>query len=531
LAKKTKHSVISVTIGHRRIVLIISAMVFLLTGPSTSIASTVIYYDSDLDSGETIRLANLTFNLAGHFDAKLAEKDVATYTQGQMEEFDHVVFIGMGSKKLPHAFLEDVASGDHRVLWFGDKIEQLTVFAGEETMGFRPIEWNTSGDFHFIDYKDRLIERDSKDLSFTEVATVGNNAEVYAELATGDEGDGVPYFVCGNDTCFLADIPFYSMDNDGRYFVFADLLHIFYRTSIPEKKLAMIRLEDNAPGYSGPDHLLSLGKKLHEAGIPFSVGVIPVFEDPLGKYNNGKSNEVRLVDDPLFVQTITDLMVLGGTLIMHGITHQNGMDVSGEGWEFTNGLENVPLPENTKDWFTQRIQSGIEEFEAVGWEPLIWETPHYSASHGDYTVISEFFDFCYERPLVFPLPVGSEGNFQDSLNPMQQILPYYSPMTVFGLGALPENMGNIDLPHGVSSDSLLETADRLDIVRDGVASFFVHANVVSEQDIMTVVDGLLERGYTFVGPGEFTGIKNETPDDKTTPKEKDDDSSSTSCGF
>jgi Uncharacterized protein conserved in bacteria (DUF2334) len=495
------------------------AVLFFLFG-SNALAETLILYDNELPENNGIILSNMLIHLASHFDPVVQSRNVESYQRGLMDAFDHVMFIGTTEKRLPILFRKEAADGTHRMLWIDGNLWQLDSYLGEPSkIGFRETGWNAGADFAQIDYKERLLGRDDQDWSFTEV-TIDGLPTVFSELVDTVTGNRFPYFLCGNDFCYLADNPFYSQFSDDRYFAFADFLHIFYQTTIPESRPALLRLEDLAPGISDPELLRDLTDELAEMEIPFSFGVIPIFKDPEGLYFP-PGTEFRLSNDPELVDVLNYMLENGGTMLMHGVTHQHDNGISRADWEFSLGLSNEPLPYDSEIWARDRLLEGMAEFDAVDLHPGIWETPHYSASHGDYLVFSDYFDTRYERPLVFPLLPEAEPVFGENLGPEMQLIPFYCPTGVLGMGLLPENLGYIDRTEtDMAPEDKLEIADRLSIIRDGVASLFIHPADVTHTDIFAAIDGLLDRGYTFVSPDFLMGATSDDDDDD----DDDDDS-------
>ncbi len=478
--------------------------VLIWAGPLS--AATVIYYDGAEGEPNGILGSNMLLNLVGHFDDDAFTREVGLYEAGDMAEADHVLYLGTDwETPLPEAFLEDVASAEHRVMWIDGNLHQLTEYlAGPGVFGFEFVDWNPGEGLDRIDYKERMLVR-AEDLSFIDIDVTGSPT-VYSYITASEDADQEhPHFLCGADLCFLAENPMYFEGADDRMLVLADLLHEFFQTEAPEQKVAMLRLEDLSAGAFDLDVLLNLTALLEERDVPFGIGVIPFFRDPEGLYNP-PDTEIALSDIPDFVDILAYMINHGGTLVMHGVTHQWDPEITGLGWEFSLGFDGTPLSYDSGPWARDRIELGLAEFMSQGWEPKIWETPHYSASHGDYHVFAEHFQTFWERPLVFPVAPEADPVFGQFLEPISQTIPYYTTTGSLGVGILPETLGYVDIETPeMTPEALLEKADRISIIRDGVACFFFHHTLIDLEDLLAVLDGLSDRGYTFVGPEDYIG--------------------------
>ena len=482
---------------------ILAGIIIILATAFSASASTIVYYEN---SGTAIRQANMLINLVGHFDSQVSTADIADYEPGDLDSYDYAIYTGIAyDYDIPDAFFEDVKSNAHRVLWIAGNFDDLSLrLQSDNPFGFEFFEWIEESDRDKIRYKDRELSR-KEDLSFTDVRVVGSPT-VYSFLIPEGEPDYVhPHFLCGGNLCYLAENPFYYEGSDDRMLVFADLLHEFYETGVGTVREALLRFEDISPGFVDFNLLRSYADELSARDIPFGFGVIPIFLDPEGVYYS-EPTELHLKDDPALANTFNYMLRQGGTMIVHGCTHQNGDGVTAEDWEFTYDIDAVPLEEDGEQWAREKVESSLEEFAHWGWRPMIWETPHYSASQGDYTVFAEYFGTYWEQVQTFPVAPGDDPVFGEALGPVSQSIPYFSSTGEFGMSILPENMGYIDTDYeDYSPEKMLETVDRLSVVRDAVPAFFFHYTMVPLEDLMAVIDGLIDRGYTFISPEELIG--------------------------
>ena len=498
--------------------------------PSAAVqAATIIYYDDPARDGLNIRAANYLYGLSSHFDKEISMADIADYRAGDMLLADYVIYLGWSSADIPTAFLEDVGVQARPVLWIMENIDQLTSHFGEQNpFGFEAVDINVAFDADRIIYQDQPLRRDPNN-GFYEVQVTGQ-VTIFSELSSKKEPETkYPHYLCGGSLCYFADYPLAFRGEGDRGLVFADLLHEFYGTDQPVVKKAMVRLEDLAPGVCDKAKLVRLADLFQGLDIPFSLGVIPIFKDPQGIYHK-PDTEIHLADDPDFVETINYLIDRGGTLIMHGVTHQHDRGITREDWEFTD--ENgAPLPDDSEEWVRERIEYGLAEFAAQDLYPKVWETPHYSASHGDYHIIAEYFDYFYEQPRHFPIRPDAPPVFGEDLSATPTLLPFFTPGSAFGVAYFPENLGYVDThAPDTTPEKILKAALRLGIIRDGVPSFFFHHDMITEKEVLVIIDGLLEQGYTFVSPADYLGDDDDDDSDADDDDDNDDDDDGGKCG-
>jgi uncharacterized protein YdaL len=196
---------------------------------------------------------------------------------------------------------------------------------------------------------------------------------------------------------------------------------------------------------------------------------------------------------------------------LHGYTHQHD-SISGVDYEFWDGEKDIPFPEDDYTWASGRIASGIEQFEkALDYAPVIWETPHYSASPNTYFALANYFNVIYERVMVFnDLNIVSEDSEIDytKIPYVTQTFPYQIFDSFYGLRIIPENLGYLEEggeeEFGVppTPEGKLILADMYSVVRDGVVSFMFH-HWQPSQDFYDTINGLEDMGYTFVSIDEL----------------------------
>ena len=489
---------------------------------SSAVKGTLILYDTSGQwgwLGEQYALAGA--NLASHFGPWSA-KPVTEYTPGEMGAYKAVVYVGSTyNEPIPKAFLDDTLADKAKVVWLGWNIWQLSKRAGrgkfKAKYGWMDGRLNND-DVPTITYKGRSFTRtvDAGPLVDYHRIDTGK-AEVLAN-AQSSGGETFPWAIASANLTYVGEIPFAYMKETDRYLIFSDLLFDVLAPNTPERHRAMVRLEDIGCD-SDPDELIRIADYLDGAGVPFSFGVFPVYRDPTGVDNGGQSITIKLSEAACSeVRAAIEYMIdSGGTMIMHGYTHQcdcsmanpyNGR--SGDDFEFFTAHVDAndyvrydgPVPGDSVKWASERIEKGLEEFKrSFLSEPSIFEFPHYAASARDYRAIGSYFKARYERALYFNglLAPGAvdAGRF------MGQFFPYVVK-DAYGTKVLPENIGNIEVEsfnhHPATMPSDLINRARLNLaVRDGFASFFYHPHL-GVGLLRQTVEGIKGLGYTFVSP-------------------------------
>jgi uncharacterized protein YdaL len=268
---------------------------------------------------------------------------------------------------------------------------------------------------------------------------------------------------------------------------------------------ALIRLEDVGPT-ADPVKLRQVIDYLHGQGVPFSVGVYPVYRDPNGVGGNGDVT-IRMSERPAVVAALQYAAAHGGSLVMHGYTHQyanlanpsNGE--SGQDAEFylchfdsaQRMIPDGPVLQDSQAWALGRIDQGLAEFQQAGLpRPSTFEFPHYMASPDDYLAAGQRFGYRYERSLYFSGLLS--GSPVSDTQRSWQFFPY-AVRDVYGTVVVPENLDYVT-SGGDSIPGMIQAARGNLVVREGVASFFYHPFLGVGQ-LPQLVDAIRAMGYTF----------------------------------
>ena len=521
------------------------------TGP----ASALVVYDTTNTWGFLGELyAMASGNLASHFGGVTAEP-VVDYVSGQVNNYTATIYLGSTyNEPIPTAFLNDVLSTTHPVIWAGDNAWQLTGSEGSAAdTAFKAIYgWDPSNSY--FDSTDNPVTVSYKGETFTRNAA--NGADVLAPHITSSSqvsvlaqanctdssgqpascapiaqttGTSFPWAIRSSNLTYVGEIPFSYLSGTDRYVAFSDLLFPALGPTVTPSHLALIRLEDVSPTDS-PSQINAITDYLSSQGVPFSINVIPQYLDPNGYYNNGVPVSESLIQSPSMVTALKYAEAHGGTLIEEGYTHQYSnianpySGVTGDDAEFYRArcattqnppytfdapCQNTdwvtwqgPVPGDSQSWALGRVLAGQALFAAAGLTPpTVWVTPHYFASVADYKAIDSVIKIRNDREIFVSGQLsGQPLNYGQIFG---QFFPY-QVHDVYGEQIVPENLGDYE-PTAVNNNPPRTAADIIAnakvnlAVTQGTASFFFNPSDPLSQ-LQTIVSGIKALGYTFVSP-------------------------------
>ena len=328
-----------------------------------------------------------------------------------------------------------------------------------------------------------------------------------------DRGAGLPWALRSGKLTFITEIPLSYLGPNDRYLVFADLLFDALAPATRPRHRALVRLEDVGPD-ADPAQLRALADVLAARKVPFAVAVYPAYRDPLGAHHRRERTALDLAAAPALVQALAYLQARGGTLVMHGYTHQLGeaanpySGASADDFEFFRAhvdpgdsvVLDGPVPGDSRAWAAARLRAGLTAFKDSGLAPpAIFEFPHYAGSAEDYQAVQAVFGIRYDRGTYYS--GWFDGRSPDYRNHADQYFPY-PVRDVYGSLVIPENLGNVITTGYNNTDArlpadLLQTAACNLAVRDGFASFFYHPRL-GPAPLAQLLDGLRAQGWTFV---------------------------------
>lgn len=445
-------------------------------------------------------------NFVSHF-ARPIRRPVNTYRRGEMAHFKAVIYVGTSyGQRLPRAFLSDVRAGKRPVLWLGGNARQLTNAAYVRNHGWRAGP-NVVRHFTAVVYRHVHLTIGNDDLNGIDI--VHRRELKVIGVAVAANGNRVPWAVRSGKLTYVAEV---SLDSEGgldRSFAVADMMAGLFGP-VRQRHRILIRLEDVGPA-ADPTQLRQIADLLAAKRIPFSIAVYPLY---LGPVNQHPRERIPLKDRPHVVDALKYMLSVGGTLVLHGYTHQladkrnpnNGE--SGEDFEFYRVHYNAshdliydgPVTKNSAVWTRHRIKLALAGIRAAGLpRPQLWQFPEYGAAPADYRVAASMFVARFERVSYAAGPPG-----QEDLATLTEQTPPYLVRDVYGGPVLPETLGYVVGPHipkqGPGSISeILAAAAAQKVVRDNVAGVYYHP-FLGTGPLRRLVDGLRREGYRFVSP-------------------------------
>jgi len=484
--------------------------------------NTLVLYDSTGAWGWLGEAYGVTAgNLVSH-GSKYTLQAAVNYVSGELDGYTGLVYIGSTyDEPLPTALLDDVLATTKPVLWMNDNIWQLSAraadFAGR--YGFTPMYFDFSNTLT-VAYKGVALQRNSAAVPSGLLQTVVDDPAIAqaVAVATNDTGGTVNWATSGANLTYIGEIPFSYMGPNDRYLAAVDLIDHVSNPAMPARKRAMVRIEDVSAD-ADPAELRAIADYLYSKGVPFTVAVIPYYVDPNGYYNNGVPVRTHLYQAKAVVSALKYMQSRGGTLLMHGYTHQYSnianpySGVTADDFEFYLShidasnyvVYDGPVPVDSTSWALGRVDNGLQEFAKAGLPaPTVFEPPHYAASAIDYQAFHARFATLYQRGLFASgwCPNGACGTgAPDYTRIYGQFYPYLV-RDIFGAVVLPEQLGNVELvafnnnPPRFPAD-ILYSANCNTVIPDAVQSFFFHP-YLDISYLQQVVQGLQSMGYTFV---------------------------------
>jgi uncharacterized protein YdaL len=427
--------------------------------------------------------------LLGHFATAVTVRGASDYVARAVEEYDFLFYIGFHpSNPVPSRLADDVLSTGKSVIWLNTGFHELSSRPGAaKRFGFTVSRLDSVSNFNTVRYQKLVFAKGEPNLNLVEIKNRSQVA-VLATAVSSTTRREMPYIVRSENLLYVADSPFASAGENDRYLLFADMLHDILNEPHEESHSAIIRIEDINPMES-PDKLRDIADILSSRDTPFLVGVIPFYVNP------GEGTRVSLSDKPEIVDALHYMVQNGGTIVMHGVTHQY-KGVTASDFEFWDESTNGPIKGETAEGISRKLDMGIQEFMKNGLYPLLWETPHYTASFQLYQTVAKYFSTAIEQRL-------SIEDYDYS-----QFFPYVIQKDLFGQRIYPENLGYVPLEtdpdkNAATIRALLKNAETNLAVRDGFATCFFHA-FLDLDFLKEIVDGVQKLGYTYIDLREQT---------------------------
>ena len=550
----------------------------------------LIYYDVSKDPNYKLGKIYSVYaqNLLGHFPELVQIiSPIERYTKGEIEKCRSTIYIGSYFENdIPEDFYLDFQKTKKHVAWLGYNIWKFPAQKMSEMFGYNydsltkldaenlTKEGNPSF-FKYVEYKGEEFEKFSKWVKrdgvpvfaapFEQVAlkkdpkTTNTNVKVLAVSRHDRDGRKLPYALRSENRFYIADVPFSYAHESDRYLVFSDLL--FDILNLPprhKEKLAIMRIEDVHPKV--PIRNLNLLQNVFkEEGVPLHVALVPMFYDPLFRYDRDPGETfLPMTAVPQFMSWIKSVQKDNGVFIWHGATHQYKnipnphSGYTSDDFEFWDAVKNIPVADDSVDFVLDRLDLGSDYLTEANIFPKVWLTPHYQASALDYHIFADVFDWNIGRAIYFleqPKKLASNpellaqikygakdgGNkilrrqyFKDFETDVHgewfgQLYPYEVYGDVYGQRMFPEILGN---PQPFTSDhvwyprslkDMLKDAKRNLVLRDTWAASFFHPYILTDivnggvgdypgdtRPLKNLLSEMKKLGYKFVNLETFS---------------------------
>jgi uncharacterized protein YdaL len=460
-------------------------------GPPTSPLSTgpraLILYDGTSIGAHEGNVDGLyVANLMGHFSYRPTLRPIENFKPGEMAHYDAVFVVGGSNKSVwPEALLREARARKKMIAWIGFGLDSFLSDGEDRKRGLsvKPVELYSK--FRHVRYHGTILDKGSA--MMTPITILDPSHVQLMATALDQDGHEVPYILRRNQLWLVADSPFAYVSARDRYLAFCDLLHDMLGVNHETSRRAMIRLEDvNADDDAeAVQHAVDVFVR---EGIPFQIGVIPLYVNP------NAHKQIRLSENPGLVAVLHKAVASGGTIILHGYTHQYH-GVTADDYEFWDGMRNGPRGDDSARLVRDKLAAALAECFRNEIYPVAWETPHYMASPRDYVEFGRVFSTLYEQSTI-----DARGT--------QQFYPY-ATIDVRGRQIVPENNGYLPVENP-DPNVLIDNARAFLVVRDGIASAFVH-DFIDPKYLESVVRGVKQLGYTYISIRDFS-CRVSTPD-------------------
>lgn len=429
----------------------------------------IVYSSEDGQLSESQKLLDM---LLGHFTTDMTFKSAKEVEEKHLAGIKTLIYYGEVEDFLPETVANLFDSFQGTKLAIGQNSEQLgNSYAHLAYTGMAAVNELT-------------LTKSNKKLEIESRLILGVKPSSKSEiLVTGRQGNAThPIFIKNNSTYYFASDKIDSSFSS----VLGEVLHDVFQADHQAGHPAYLRLEDIHP-LTDSANLRKIAEILKEKKIPYIVSVIPIYRNP------ETGAESRFSDFPKLLNVLRYMQENGGSIIVHGYTHQYRGDETGEGFEFWDVDNNMPVtvppteqPEKKTradfksdqdyldflakqkafetNYIKTKVTKATEEIVSYGLYPLAFEAPHYTMSQSGYKILAEHFS-----TYIGQLQLGDRD--WRIMTPA----PYVTkPTFLHGMTLLPETIGFVEPDHPGAIDDMMKAAKQQEIVRDGYIAGFYH---------------------------------------------------------
>ncbi|MDM9943950.1 polysaccharide deacetylase family protein [Clostridioides difficile] len=445
---------------------------------TSSTDKVLIIYDSKKETAYNRDILNIMRTLLGRFSSDIELLKLSNY-DGEINKnyYSHIFILGINENsynndKNTKNLISSLNLYKGTICWLGYGIENLLEhkkynldYVGKTnnivTVNYRGKSYNL--DEHYVF---NIVE--SKDTSNKVIGSINDTLNKY------------PYIINDKNLFYVS-----KLDLDGvLFYIFCDSLNDIFNIKTFDKGRIFVRIED-VHAFREPKNLVEIADYLSSKNIPFTIALIPAYVNP-------KNHKViTLSESPEIVKAIKYMQDKGGTVILHGYTHQyKKEEVSGEGYEFWDGKKDEPLKENMKIFVKDRVLNGLRVCIENGIYPLAFEAPHYAMESEGYKELKKYFSTYMGQ--------HQNNDKKFSTNTYPYIIRDTEEFNIF----IPENLGYIDPEDKFTFQNIKENLDKLSIVRGFSGGFFFHSYLNIEY-LKNTIEYLEKQNIEFMNLRDF----------------------------
>ncbi|HAX72991.1 MAG TPA: hypothetical protein DCY20_05655 [Firmicutes bacterium] len=416
----------------------------LLTSTQTAFANnseahSLILYEMNTEYGNKENTVEHLKQLLYAFNEKVDVVQIEAYTEGLITDYDYVFVMNIHTEIKNDSVLTDLVHFNGRIYWIGNGIQNYLTVNSNSDLTYT----GSSNQILQFNYQDQVIYGASNLLH--DLLEPSSETQILATMSDGY--NTYPYILNEKNLFFISR---YKVDE---HYIFEDSLFDFFEYNPPSTREVFVRIEDVHP-FRDPQRLKEIADYLFERNIPFMIALVPAYVD-----NN--THTINTLDQvPEFVEAIQYMQERGGSVILHGYTHQLGFkEVTGEGYEFWDIENDTPI-ENIETYIQENILTALRLCVENEIYPLAFEAPHYAMDANGYLEIKKYFSTYV-------------GHFQNNnINFTTSSFPYRIYNSDLFNIFIPENLGYIEADVLHTAQEIIEKFNQLQVVRSYTGGFF-----------------------------------------------------------
>ena len=445
---------------------------------TSSTDKVLIIYDSKKETAYNRDILNIMRTLLGRFSSDIELLKLSNY-DGEINKnyYSHIFILGINENsydndKNTKNLISSLNSYKGTICWLGYGIENLL-----EHKKYNLDYVGKTNNIVSVNYRGKSYNLDEHYV-FNIVESKDTNNKVIGSI--NDTLNKYPYIINDKNLFYVS-----KLDLDGvLFYIFCDSLNDIFNIKTFDKGRIFVRIED-VHAFREPKNLVEISDYLSSKNIPFTIALIPAYVNP-------KNHKViTLSESPEIVKAIKYMQDKGGTVILHGYTHQyKKEEVSGEGYEFWDGKKDEPLKENMKIFVKDRVLNGLRVCIENGIYPLAFEAPHYAMESEGYKELKKYFSTYMGQ--------HQNNDKKFSTNTYPYIIRDTEEFNIF----IPENLGYIDPEDKFTFQNIKENLDKLSIVRGFSGGFFFHSYLNIEY-LKNTIEYLEKQNIEFMNLRDF----------------------------